>query len=96
MTIITGNKCNTGRLAIYLGYAFAALQGLLFTLNAVAQEDRVWEYLGPRVITSGSVLGITDGEVVGAINTVALHPSNADVMFIAEAPGKDDGLTWPG
>ena len=56
-------------------------------VKAMAQEDRIWENLGPRVITSGGVAGITDGEVVGAVNSVAPHPSNPDVMFIGAVNG---------
>lgn len=59
----------------------------LLPCHATAQEDRAWENIGPRVITSGSVSGITDGEVVGAINSVAPHPSDADVMFIGSVNG---------
>ncbi len=46
------------------------------------------ESLGPRVITnSNAVTGITDREVVGALNSVAPHPSNADIMFIGAVNG---------
>jgi hypothetical protein len=80
MTIMIAEVTNMSRI-------FVALFGLLLAIGASAQEDRIWENLGPRVITSGSVSGITDGEVVGAINSVALHPSNADVMLIGSVNG---------
>ncbi len=63
--------------------AFAATLTLLLPLAAAAQENRLWESIGPRVITnSNEITGITDREVVGAINSVAPHPSDADEMFI--------------
>ena len=80
MTTMIADFTNVGRI-------FVTALSLLIAFGAAAQEDRIWENLGPRVVTSGSVLGITDGEVVGAINSVALHPSNADVMFIGSVNG---------
>jgi len=66
-----------------LGRASLVALALLIAVDAAAQEDRLWESLGPRVITdSNSVAGITDREVVGAVNSLALHPSDADEMFI--------------
>ena len=64
-----------------------AVGGILSSWQAPAQEDRIWEHIGPRVITGGSVRGITDGEVVGAVNSVALHPTDADRMFIGAVNG---------
>lgn len=61
--------------------------GIVLTCGASAQEDRTWENLGPRVITSGGVTGITDGEVVGAVNSLAPHPTDADVMLIGAVNG---------
>jgi hypothetical protein len=67
---------------------FVAALSLLLAFNAGAQEDRIWESLGPRVITnSNEITGITDREVVGAVNSVAPHPSNADIMFIGAVNG---------
>ena len=73
-----------------LGLAFLSLItacGLFYIPGAAPQEDRLWENIGPRVITNGSVAGITDGEVVGAVNSVALHPTDADRMFIGAVNG---------
>lgn len=69
------------------GTTIVASVVFLLTCQVAAQEDRTWENIGPRVITSGSVAGITDGEVVGAINSVAPHPSDPDVMFIGAVNG---------
>ena len=81
MTTMTAN-------VTYVGRIFVAALGLLLAFGAAAQEDRDWESLGPRVITnSNAVVGITDREVVGAVNSVALHPSDADEMFVGAVNG---------
>ncbi|MEM8930573.1 MAG: RTX toxin [Acidobacteriota bacterium] len=56
------------------------------TLPASAQ----WVAEGPGPNTLGQVEGITDGEVVGAINVLAAHPSN-DAIFYA---GGVNGGIW--
>ncbi len=71
----------------YLAQLFAVVVSLLLAFSVPAEEDRIWESLGPKVITSGQVSGITDGEVVGAIVSVAPHPSDADVLFIGSVNG---------
>ena len=49
---------------------------------ALAQvEDRTWEGLGPEGLVSGSRID------AGAVNSVALHPSDADTMVIASVNG---------
>ena len=73
---------------------------------AAGQEDREWRSIGPAGVTSGGVTNIEDGEVVGAINTLAAHPDDADELFIGAVNGGvwrtqnataiDDGgnVTW--
>jgi hypothetical protein len=81
MTNMTATIINASRI-------FVAALSLLLAFSAAAQEDRIWESLGPRVITnSNEITGITDKEVVGAVNSVAPHPSNADIMFIGAVNG---------
>ncbi|MCB1606250.1 MAG: hypothetical protein KDI71_04650 [Xanthomonadales bacterium] len=46
-----------------------------------------WEVLGPGPILNGQVEGIDGGEVVGAVNTIAAHPTDADVLFAGGANG---------
>jgi photosystem II stability/assembly factor-like uncharacterized protein len=74
-----------GRLAV-------AITGLLFigllavSCNAFAQE-MVWVSHGPAPNTLGQVEEITDFEVVGAIQAVALHPSEANVAYVGAVNG---------
>ncbi len=66
---------------------FAALCYFFLVPQGITQENRTWESLGPKVITDGQVTGINDDEVVGAINSIALHPTDADTLFIASVNG---------
>jgi hypothetical protein len=52
-----------------------------------ADAQRVWLQQGPGPNTLGQVEGITNGEVVGAIKSVAVHPTNADIMFVGAVNG---------
>jgi VWA domain-containing protein len=63
-----------------------ALLGILTTAGR-AGAQRVWVQHGPGPNTVGQVEGITDREVVGAVHSVAAHPTNASVLFIGAANG---------
>ena len=41
-----------------------------------------WTAEGPGPITEGQVEGITDREVVGAVNVLAPHPTNSDILYV--------------
>ncbi|MBK8284487.1 MAG: RTX toxin [Ahniella sp.] len=53
----------------------------------VAAQSGTWEDLGPGPATGGQVEGITNGEVVGAVNALAAHPSNADILYAGAVNG---------
>lgn len=61
---------------------FAA--GLLLTSDAHGQGlVGGWQAMGPGPASEGQVENITpDDQVVGAIHTVAAHPSDADVLYV--------------
>jgi hypothetical protein len=68
--------------------ATAALTALaLLAPTGGARAQRVWVQHGPGPNTSGQVEGLTDGEVVGAIHSVATHPSDANVIYVGAANG---------
>ena len=46
-----------------------------------------WTPIGPRPTTGGQVEGIADEEVVGAINAVAAHPTNPDIVYVGAVNG---------
>ncbi len=69
------------------GRTLAALALLTLSLAAPASAQRVWLQQGPGPNTAGQVEGITNGEVVGAIKSVAVHPTNADVLFVGAVNG---------
>lgn len=46
-----------------------------------------WSSQGPGPILNGQVEGITNGPVVGAVNAVAAHPTNADIVWIGSVNG---------
>lgn len=46
-----------------------------------------WQDLGPGPATDGQVEGISNGHVVGAVNAIAAHPSNPDILYAGGANG---------
>lgn len=58
----------------------------LIPVCALAQSG-TWEPLGPAPATDGQVEGIAQGEVVGAVNALAAHPTDPDVLFAAAVNG---------
>lgn len=61
-----------------------SLTVLLFSASAAFAQ---WTAEGPGPIIDGQVEGILDGEVVGAVNTVAPHPVDATVLYVGGANG---------
>ncbi len=74
---------------------------LLLTPCAVFSQQ-VWTAQAPGPNTQGQVENIDDGEVVGAINTVAVHPTNPNIIYAGAVNGgiwrTSDGMaavpTW--
>ena len=48
---------------------------------------QTWEAQGPGPNTRGQVENITDREVVGAINAVTPHPTNANIVYVGAVNG---------
>lgn len=63
-----------------------ALALALASQSALAQTA-AWQALGPGPSHGGQVENITNREVVGAVNAVATHPSNASVVFVGSVNG---------
>ncbi|MGQ0643223.1 MAG: WD40/YVTN/BNR-like repeat-containing protein, partial [Gemmatimonadaceae bacterium] len=80
----TPRRAILGRLKLQ---ALRAFVGVAVLVPATVEAQRVWLQQGPGPNTAGQVEGITDGEVVGAIKTVAAHPTNADVLFVGAVNG---------
>lgn len=57
------------------------------TVTPTPSCPAVWQAQGPGPNTLGQVENITNRQVVGAINVVAPHPTNADVMFVGAVNG---------
>jgi hypothetical protein len=47
----------------------------------------VWVSQGPSPIRNGQVEGIENGPVIGAVQDIVAHPSNADIVWIGAANG---------
>jgi len=63
----------------------------LLAIPALAGVEGVWEPEGPMPNTGGQVENVVpNDEVVGAIHTVAAHPSDADRLFV----GAGNGGVW--
>jgi hypothetical protein len=65
---------------------FSMLCILLWLPGAVAMAQQ-WVQQGPGPSKNGQVEGITDREIVGAVNCVTPHPSNADVLYVGGVNG---------
>lgn len=59
----------------------------LLLAHAGAVRAQAWEILGPGPSHNGQVEGITNREVVGAVNAIAAHPTNADIVYIGSVNG---------
>jgi von Willebrand factor type A domain len=68
----------------------AALIIILLVVTCPAVSQRVWVQHGPGPHTGGQVEGITDGEVVGAVHTVATHPTDVNTIYV----GTTNGGIW--
>jgi hypothetical protein len=69
--------------------AVAALAAfsLLTAFAGVTRAQRVWVKHGPAPATAGQVEGIADGEVAGALHTVAAHPTDANIIYVGAVNG---------
>ena len=53
----------------------------------IAVHPPMWVEQGPGKIISGQVEGINNRPVAGAVQSIALHPSNDDIMYIGTVGG---------
>ncbi len=60
---------------------------LLIPLVSHAQFSGEWQREGPGPITGGPVQNIPDNEVIGAINALAPHPTDADILYVGAVNG---------
>ena len=60
-----------------------------FSMASTFSQGANWVAQGPQDARDGQVEGstITNGQVIGAVNAVAAHPSNADILYIGAANG---------
>ena len=68
----------TPRVAVLLAALLAA---------SLLRGQTVWVEQGPGPTTQGQAEGIVDNEVVGAVRSVAAHPSDPDILFIGAVNG---------
>jgi photosystem II stability/assembly factor-like uncharacterized protein len=54
---------------------------------SAAAPPPAWRRSGPSPSTDGQVEGIADREVVGAVQAIAAHPENPDVLYVAAVNG---------
>jgi hypothetical protein len=64
-----------------------ALSALLLSCALAHAQNGAWQDLGPGPSTGGQVEGIVNGEVVGAVNALAPHPTNADILYVGAVNG---------
>ena len=77
-------QCRNARAAISGGLLIL----LVAVCGPVAAQPLVWVGHGPGPNTQGQVENIIpDDEVVGAINAVAPHPANANIVYVGAVNG---------
>lgn len=69
------------------GLRYAAALGLTVLLSLPAASAQTWVPQGPGPNTEGQTEGIKDGEVSGAVHTVAAHPKAAGTLYIGAVNG---------
>ncbi len=50
-------------------------------------ETPVWSEQGPRILTNNLGLGTPESDAIGAIHGLAVHPSNANIVFVGSVNG---------
>ncbi len=80
----TAQKCGFSAWPV----ACIGLSIMILPLNhPLSAQPRVWKPEGPGPNTRGQVENILDREVVGAINAVAPHPTDAAIVYVGGANG---------
>ena len=64
-----------------------SVAALVLTFVAANVHAQAWEILGPGPSNNGQVEGILNREVVGAVNAIATHPSNAAILYVGAVNG---------
>jgi hypothetical protein len=67
-------------------FARSAAALLLCAAGGLAHAQ-AWEFLGPGPSQGGQVEGIANREVVGAVNAIAAHPTNPDIVYVGAVNG---------
>jgi hypothetical protein len=70
-----------------LRHAAGALAALIGLASAGPVLAQAWEILGPGPSHGGQVEGITNREVVGAVNALAPHPTDANILYAGAVNG---------
>ncbi len=86
-TTVRSRWIRSGRQLAVLGGFVCLMSPGLADSAAARGVGGAWEAQGPGPNTMGQVEGIQDGEVVGAINTAAAHPTNADILYAGAVNG---------
>jgi von Willebrand factor type A domain len=79
---VTKQKQNSGRF-----YQWPALCLMVFLALLANRTKAQWIQQGPGPSKNGQVEGITDREIVGAVNCVTPHPTNANVLYVGGVNG---------
>jgi len=64
-----------------------SVAALVMVFAAPSAHAQTWEILGPGPSNNGQVEGIANREVVGAVNAIATHPTNAAILYVGAVNG---------
>ena len=59
----------------------------LFSFAVLTAQAQTWQPLGPGPLLNGQSEGITNTPVIGAIEGIATHPTDDDIIYIASVNG---------
>lgn len=79
---IESGPAPTGFPAFIRRYVYESTPGAAITVTAAPAQAN-WAALGPGPANNGQVEGITNRPVVGAVEALAAHPSNSNILMPA-------------
>ncbi|MEO8460707.1 MAG: hypothetical protein ABI451_09275, partial [Dokdonella sp.] len=87
LTSATMNNWATGTYLFYLSCSNGTASSNVTLVVQLGGLGGSWTDLGPAPAFNGQTEGITNRPVVGAVNAVAPHPTNAAILYVAAVNG---------
>ena len=56
-------------------------------LSATLERVPLWESQGPGPVTGGQTVGLIGNPVTGAVDAIAVHPTNSNIIYLGTVGG---------